>query len=74
VISTTFRVSAINANGDVGMNDFTGDDAHTRAKAMFDANVQSGKWIAAAIQSRVVAFAGGECKDTGFVSVETFAA
>jgi hypothetical protein len=74
MISTTFRVSAVNANGDMGMNDFTGPDAHAKAKAMFDANVQSGKWVAAAIQSRVVAFAGGECKDTGFVVVETFAA
>ncbi len=74
MISTTFRVSAINANGDMGMNDFTGEDAHAKAKAMFDANVQSGKWVAAAIQSRVVAFANGEIKDTGFVAVETFAA
>jgi hypothetical protein len=74
MISTTFRVSAINANGDMGMNDFRGDDAHAKAKAMFDANVQSGQWVAAAIQSRVIAFVGGECSDTGFVAVETFAA
>jgi hypothetical protein len=41
---------------------------------MFDANVQSGKWVAAAIQSRVVVYANCEVQDTGFVAVETFAA